>query len=527
MASKDVAEISQRETNVLERHPRLKAALAYFDNRALEPRVVQYISELKTPNSSTGQEQFADLWVSFMEAFESVVWNLRVIFDVNLNPRVGRTEPLTNYEIAAKRVSKAAMENSVFFEHLLKLLSEDYDIWSLPGNVAVRSNYWPEGAVGETLELPLKSLQPEESPPAELLNLLSGNTYPQCWRDSPMNNESDEPSSSEQQGFGSRRLLADMRRFAFACAVVAKREKHSGMGLRDFAQTHIDEFFDDPVALFFIALAFSSDTTASRQQRLLGQQYARAVIHKFPDQHGAFNILARSISENITNIEPSLQQSALEEAHSLVNRALELDPTFYKYYLVRSRIRLELQTYGAAEDDVLLAEDLAGSEASKVGERAEEMRSDINNRRKASADVRQLRDEIETKLTSFEHRASFQDRRMDERDGHYRETEKEVSQASAQMDRASQVVSGLEDRISSMRRELLAVTSIFATVLVGVFGSIDFVRNAIEKDVANWSEVLLSILGFIFLLCLVWIVFFWALSRFNGEQKQKIPRPDH
>lgn len=524
MSTENVNDFGQRENNVLERHPRLKASLRYLDNRALESGLIQYISELKTPNQEGAQRQFAELWLSFIEAFESVVWNLRVIFDLNEHPNVGRTEPLTNYEIAAKRVSKAAMENSEFFEKLLDLFTEDYDVTVLPGNIKIIGDTAVSDDGASLSGLPLKSLQPKEPPPRELLDLLGGSTYPMCWRDFPDSTSSTSALTVEDEGFGSRRLLADLRRFAFACAVVAKRERRSGTSLRDFAQKYLDEFFDDPVALFFIALAFSSDTTASRQQRLLAQQYARAVIHRFPDQHGAYNMLARSISENITNVDPSLQQGALEEAHSLVNKALELDPTFYKYYLVRARIRLELQTFGAAEDDVLLAEDLAGSEASKVGERAEEMRSDINNRRKSSADVRQLRDEIENKLTSFEHRATFQDRRMDERDSRYRETEQEVAQSTARADQAAQAVSGLDDRMSTMRTELLAVTSIFATVLVGILGSIDFVKSAVENDSANWSQVLLTVLGFVSLLCLVWLGFFWALSRF-GRGRRKTSGP--
>lgn len=507
-------EVSQRESNVLERHQRLKAALRYFENRAMEDGLIQYISELKTPSAgSPAEKKFDELWFGFMEAIGGVVWNLRVIFDLNLDPGVGRTEPLTNYEIAAKRVSRAALDNSLFFEELLKLLTEDYDIRSLPTKTTYAFN---DDELRATYELPLRCIAPKEPPPAELLKILKGDSYPKSWRDF----ESTGPGA-EEIGFGSRRLLRDLRRFVFACAVVAKRERRSGMGLRDFAQTYIDEFFDDPIALFFIALAFSSDSTASRQQKLLAQQYARAVIHRFPDQHGAYNMLARSISENITNIDPVLQADSLAEAHALVNRALELDPTFYKYYLVRARIRLELQTFGAAEDDVLLAEDLAGSEAAKVSERAEEMRSDINNRRKASSDVRQLRDDIETQLASFEHRATFQDRRMDERDSRYRETEKEVAQATAQVDRASSVIDGLEDRISAMRSELLAVTSIFATVLVAIFGSIDFVKKYVESNSDQWPQVLLSILGFVALLCFVWAGFFWALSRFRGERKEK------
>jgi hypothetical protein len=373
MSSNDDLDTSERELQVFARHHELREALSIFGDSC--EALSAYLDD---PDNSPPAD--GDWWI-FMGALASVAWSLRAIFEGHNNPGLSRSmDPLRTYEAVCKRIADVTVSQTHPFEFLLASGGLLY-VPTRPGAAmsASRSVF---------------QLEVNVAPPEGLIQAIGRrDSYPQQWSGK---------RSAERDAWD------DIYRLAFCVAVIAKRERNSSrsQSLGDFAQQHLDDFYDDPIALFFVALGLSDSTTGSRQRNLLAQHYARMVIHRFPDQPGPLHLLARSLLETLP-IDGSVdQESILEEAESLATHALLLDPSHHKFYFTRARIRLERHNIAGADDDLGSAKELAillrdrrsslsDGELARYDEFSREIRRRARIRREFGTQIEELRHSVE------------------------------------------------------------------------------------------------------------------------------------
>lgn len=372
MSSNDDLETSERELQVFSRHHELRDALTTFGDSC--EALGAY---LDSPADSPPAE--GDWWI-FMSAMAAVAWNLRAIFEGHNNTGLTRSfDPLRTYEAACKRIADVTGYQIHPFEHLL--------------------------ACGGMLEVPTRSgtatttkrvfeLEVPVTPPEGLVQSFGRrDSYPQQWKGQ---------LAAERDAWG------DLYRLAFCVTVIAKRSANASrqQSLGDFAQQYLDDFYDDPIALFFVALGLSDSTTGSRQRNLLAQHYARMVIHRFPDQPGPLHLLARSLLETLPIDLGAEQDAILEEAERLATHALLLDPSHHKFYFTRARIRLERQDILGADDDIGSAKELANlfrgrslssadADLGRYDEFSREIRRRARIRREFGAEIDSLRSSLD------------------------------------------------------------------------------------------------------------------------------------
>lgn len=372
MSSNDDLETAERELQVFARHHELRDALTTFGDSC---EALKFY--LDSPEDSPPPE--GDWWI-FINALASVAWNLRAIFEGHNNAGLTRSfDPLRTYEAACKRIADDAEHQTHPFEFLL----------ASSGVLTVPTKAGAGSASRRVFDLEV----PVE--PAEGMVQTFGrrNTYPQKW-------------SGEQAA--ERDAWGDIYRLAFCVTVIAKRSRSSSrqQSLGDFAQQYLGDFYDDPIALFFVALGLSDSTTGTRQRNLLAQHYARMVIHRFPDQPGPVHLLARSLLETLPIDVDAEQESILEEAERLATHALLLDPSHHKFYFTRARIRLERQNIHGADDDIGSAKELANLFRGKTSNSADgdlaryeefsrEIRRRARIRREFGAEIATLRSGLE------------------------------------------------------------------------------------------------------------------------------------
>jgi hypothetical protein len=373
MSSTDDLDTSERELQVFSRHHELREALTVFGDSC--EALSAYLDD---PENSPPAE--GDWWI-FMSALASVAWNLRAIFEGHNNPGLSRSmDPLRTFEAVCKRFADVTMNQTHPFEHLLASEGAlEVPGRSRTGVSTIRSVFELEAVV---------------SPPDGLVQGLGRrDSYPQQWAGK---------RAAERDAWD------DIYRLAFCVTVIAKRARNSSksQSLGDFAQQYLNDFYDDPIALFFVALGLSDSTTGSRQRNLLAQHYARMVIHRFPDQPGPLHLLARSLLETLP-IDASVdQEPILQEAESLATHALLLDPSHHKFYFTRARIRLERQDILGADDDIGSAKELANlfrdrtsslsdGELPRYEEFSREIRRRARIRREFGTQIDSLRHSIE------------------------------------------------------------------------------------------------------------------------------------
>jgi len=464
-------------------------------------------------------------WVEFAgRKFAILTWHLRVLFDAYHHPDKVTTDPLRIYEAVVKRLVEAAENHSHIFDELLDLLSGNpdgpYEISSLPlvwrKEDSKERIDWSSNQGAAT---PLEQKCQEDQKPAQYLRdkaQVTVGTYPNDWANSSSVTKSDPAEWS---------LRLDMRRLAFACAIQARRGATgtdiSRESIVGFAQRNREMFFDDPVALFFIALAFSRDiaTSTNESQTILAQEYARTVIRTYPDQPGPYNTLARMISENILRTPINKQMSALQDAEKLVSFAINLDPTFWKFFQTRSMVRRRLRDFEGARQDALIALELADKPRDRDSAKAN--LDVINESTEAASRIDLLEVRINKKIEDAETMI------MDARNTALRSESSSVQAASSAKDS--------NEQIEQLRRDTLIIIGFYITVIGIVFSGISLARDVGSKKVSTHilSGIVFPTTIFILILGVFFVIFLWFVNRsvkgrklFKLGKKRNISRRD-